>query len=255
MSRVPSDETLPAMWPSATSGARPLPVDVVELGRLTLEVQAKRSPVEPGFSVGHVDVSAGTLGAFVTPGKTLRILSNCHVLADSGAGAIGDPILYPARDDSGRDPADVVAALSRFVELVPGGDFINTVDCALATPLTARIDDLRFAIPGIGTPAGVADAYRGMRITKVGRTTGKTTGRVRDVHFRFAIPYPRLGQVGFTDQVLCTRYSAGGDSGSLVLEEDSRLAVGLHFAGAKNGSVFNPISQVLRKLRVKLVVG
>ena len=78
-------------------------------------------------------------------------------------------------------------------------------------------------------------------------------GTVRDVHFRFVLEYPGVGNVGYVDQVLCTRYTRPGDSGSLVLDPASGRAVGLHFAGASGGSVFSPIDHVLKGLNVRLV--
>jgi len=92
-----------------------------------------------------------------------------------------------------------------------------------------------------------------MAIVKVGRTTGLTHGEVRDVNFRFVLDYGDAGIVGYTDQVFCTRYSAPGDSGSLVLEEATGKAVGLHFAGANGGSVFSPIRPILRAVRGRLI--
>jgi hypothetical protein len=97
-----------------------------------------------------------------------------------------------------------------------------------------------------------------MEVVKVGRTTGETVGTIKDIHFRFICPYPDVGNVGYLDQVFCTRYSNGGDSGSLVLEHKTGKAVGLHFAGFPDktgvmGSVFNPIDQVLQALGVTLV--
>ena len=65
--------------------------------------------------------------------------------------------------------------------------------------------------------------------------------------------YDEVGGVGFVDQVLCTRYTKPGDSGSLVLDKESGKAVGLHFAGANGGSVFSPIDDVLEALGVTLV--
>lgn len=43
-----------------------------------------------------------------------------------------------------------------------------------------------------------------------------------------------------------------GDSGALVLEKSTLKAVGLHFAGAERGNVFNPIENVLSTLHVEL---
>ena len=253
--RLSALEALPPALPTRAGVAEAVPIDVVELGRLRLEapLNVKRNPIQPGFSIGHVNVTAGTLGAIVTPRKTYRILSNSHVLARSGLAKLGDSILYPGPADGGRNSQDLVAELSRIVPFVVGGEFVNTVDCALARPIPGRLADLRSRIPGIGLPKGVVEPQRGMKIVKVGRTTKKTTGEIRDKNFRFVLHFDRIGDVGFRDQILCTRYTQPGDSGSLVLERNTNLAVGLHFAGASGGSVCNPITEVLRKLRVKLM--
>lgn len=39
----------------------------------------------------------------------------------------------------------------------------------------------------------------------------------------------------------------------MVIDKATGRAVGLHFAGADGGSVFNPIDEVLKALGVKLV--
>lgn len=253
--RLSGLEALPPAIPLPTV-PEGVPVDVIELGRLHLDVapNKKGTPIGPGFSIGHVDIGAGTLGAVVTPRKTYRILSNSHVLARGGLASLGDPILYPGALDGGTNPVNHVANLSRVVPFVLGGEFVNSADCALATPVSNRLADLRSRIPGLGFPAGLAEPERGMKIVKVGRTTRKTTGEVRDVHFRFVFQYEGVGDVGFRDQILCTRYSEPGDSGSLVLQRGTNFAVGLHFASAEGGSVCNPITEVLRQLRVQLVM-
>jgi hypothetical protein len=252
--KLRADAMIPPTMPESMSGPAAVPTDVIAIGRLRLEVNAIRKPVQPGNSIGHVDISAGTLGALVKKGPAVHILSNSHVLARSGRAKIGDDILYPGDADGGKSPADFVATLSGFKKFVTGGDFVNRADCAIARPLAARRDELVSAIKGLGVPRGTIAAVRGMKVVKVGRTTNKTTGTVRDVHFRFALDYDDIGKsVGFLDQVFCTRYSRPGDSGSLVLDQASRKAVGLHFAGANGGSVFSPIGTVLSTLGVTLV--
>jgi len=234
------------------------------IGRPQLEVKdlasplAKRTPIQPGFSIGHVKVTAGTLGAIVKKGNQLMLLSNCHVLANSGKGKKGDKILYPGDADGGSLPDDLVGELADFVKFKTGGDFVNLVDCAVAIPLPARLAEVIADIKGLGIPKGVSKPERGMTVTKVGRTTGKSTSTIKDVNFRMTLNYPGVGDVGLLDQVFCSRYTNGGDSGSLVIEKASGKAVGLHFAGYpdKNGvkgSVFNPIKAVLGALKVKLV--
>jgi hypothetical protein len=264
LSKLGAHAAVPPTVPEAIAGPEAMPTDVVALGRPRLEVDdlpsplATRDPIQPGFSIGHVDVTAGTLGAIVTrDGKTL-ILSNSHVLANSGLGKKGDGILYPAALDDGKSPKDVVAKLYDFVQFKVGDDFLNHVDCAVALPLDKRMDDLQSAIKDLFVPRGITKPRRDMEIVKVGRTTGETVGTIKDIHFRFIIEYEGVGKVGFLDQVFCTRYSNGGDSGSLVLDRKTKKAVGLHFAGFPDkkgvmGSVFNPIDQVLTALGVTLV--
>ncbi len=243
------DAVPPAVHPALTLTDTAVPTDVIVLGRLRLDGVS----IKPGASMGHVNAPAGTFGALVRRNRKLEVLSNSHVLARSGKGRRGDAILSPGKGDGGTAAQDVVARLSRFKKFVVGGAFVNRVDCAAATPTSSRLQDFKSAIPGVGVPRGTIAASRGMKIVKVGRTTGKTVGVVEDIHFRVVFPYPGVGKVGFIDQVLCSRYSAPGDSGSLVLDRRTKRAVGLHFASAPEGSVFSPIEDVLKALRVKLV--
>ena len=264
LNKLGAKSVVPPAVPEGISGSEPIPTDVVAIGRPRLEVDdlasplATRDPIQPGFSIGHVDVTAGTLGAIVIKDGQFLILSNSHVLANSGLGKKGDGILYPASGDDGKAPKDLIAKLVDFVPFQLGDDFLNHVDCAVALPLPKRMGHLRSEIKGLFVPRGTSKPLRGMEVVKVGRTTGETVGTVKDIHFRFICPYPDVGNVGYLDQVFCTRYSDGGDSGSLVLDRQTKKAVGLHFAGFPDkkgvmGSVFNPIDQVLSALGVTLV--
>jgi len=243
-----SEAVPPAVHPALAQTNAVVPTDVIVLGQLRLD-----AAIKPGDSLGNIRVSAGTFGALVRHNRQLEVLSNSHILARSGKGRKGDKILSPAKDDGGKAPDDVVALLTRFLKFVVGGAFVNKADCAVAAPVAGRLQDFRSAIPGVGVPKGTIAPKRGMKIVKVGRTTGKTTGVIEDIHFRVVFPYPGVGKVGYVDQVLCSRYSAPGDSGSLVLDKQTKRAVGLHFASAPEGSVFSPIENVLKALRVTLV--
>jgi hypothetical protein len=255
LSKLRALAAIPPTVPESLSGPEAIPTDVVVFGKVVPEAKplVTRTPIQPGFSIGHMDTTAGTLGAVVRKGGELYLLSNSHVFALSGTAHKEDAILYPGKADGGKNPDDVVVRLAGFSKFHTGGDFVNHVDCAIAKPTAARLADVVSEIKGLGVPKGTITPARGMTIVKVGRTMGKTTGEVRDVHFRFTLQYDEVGEVGFLDQVLCTRYSKSGDSGSLVLDQATGKAVGLHFAGAKGGSVFNPIDQVLKALGVTLV--
>jgi hypothetical protein len=249
-----AEMAIPGSVPDPLSGTEAIPTDVKVIGRMRPEVNATRKHFQPGNSIGHVEATAGTLGAVVKKGDAFHILSNSHVLALGGLARKGDSIVYPGIADGGAMSADLVAKLAGFKKFAMGAGYLNRVDCAIAKPTAERLGDLMTEIKGLGLPSGTIKPVRGMKVTKVGRTTGKTTGVIQDVHFRFTLDYEGdIGEVGFLDQVLCTRYTDDGDSGSLVLDKATGRAVGLHFAGANGGSVFNPIDEVLKALGVKLV--
>ena len=90
-----------------------------------------------------------------------------------------------------------------------------------------------------------------MTVVKRGRTSGDTASTVEDVNFRAIIEYEGVAKVGFLDQALCRRYTSPGDSGAIVVDKKSGKIVGLHFAGASGGSVFNPIGPVMKALKFK----
>lgn len=228
--------------------------DVKEIGTLAPEIAKKSKPLQSGFSVGHVRSTAGTLGAIVKRGGKLYLLSNSHVLARSGSAALGDPIVYPGPADGGKVPANLVARLSDFSRFDTSGTLVNRVDAALAEVERSRLEGIEFDIDKATAPFATIAPQRGMHVAKAGRTTGKTRGEVIDVNFRFVLEYSGLaGKVGFIDQVLCTRYTDAGDSGAIVVDADSGKIVGLHFAGAEGGSVFNPIRPVMSALKFNFV--
>ena len=99
-------------------------VDVVETGPIyPLSFTARERPAPSGISIGHPNVTAGTLGCLVKDlsDSSLCILSNNHVLADSNAASIGDNIIQPGSADGGVVPGDVIAKLKRFQVVNPTG--------------------------------------------------------------------------------------------------------------------------------------
>jgi len=100
--------------------------DIIEVGDIRLQDERREfcRPAQPGMSLGHYKISAGTFGAVVkdkTSGQLL-ILSNNHVLANitdgnDGRSAVGDPITQPGTYDGGRAKGGTIAHLHRFVPL------------------------------------------------------------------------------------------------------------------------------------------
>lgn len=238
----------------------PVTTDVEEIGVLSTQPNTTRlRPAAPGFGVGHLQITVGTLGCLVQKKgnkKTLYILSNSHVLANEGLAAAGDPIVQPGRDDGGASPEDVIAELTEWAPFqFTATGFPNLVDAAIAKVKSA--ESITSAIRLIGVPKGISTTVRrGMRVQKTGRTTDYTQGIIKDINFRPQLRYKKPGggksRVGFRDQVLCTRYTDGGDSGSAVLNMQGKV-VGLHFAGSVSGSVFNRIGNVLAALDIEVI--
>ena len=234
--------------------------DVEEIGRVEAESFRERvRPAMPGCGLGHPNVSVGTFGCLVRKrgdASGLYILSNSHVLADEGVAEIGDPILQPGAFDGG-GRGDRLARLSEFQPFTFSRvGYLNFVDAAIAEVDPGRVEEV-IRILGVA-PSGVGRVLRrGMQVQKVGRTTDHTVGIVRDVDYRFSLSYKnpdtgRRSRVGFRDQVLCSRYTAGGDSGSLVMNM-REYALGLHFAGSPSTSIFSRIRDVFSALDIQLV--
>ena len=240
--------------------SRKIPTDVEEIGKVATEPNTSRvRPAVPGFGVGHLKVSVGTFGCLVQKKgdkKGLYILSNSHILANQGVAKVGDVIIQPGRADGGRAPRDVIARLNDWVPFqFTASTFPNLVDAAIAKVKSRKL--VTSAIRLIGVPKGVSKTVRiGIRVQKTGRTTDHTHGIIKDVNYRLFLNYKKpgggTGRAGLRDQVLCTRYTAGGDSGSAVLNMQNKV-VGLHFAGSPSTSIFNRIGHVLDLLGIVVV--
>lgn len=217
-------------------------------------------PVPIGVSTGHPDVTAGTIGARVTDGERTFALSNNHIFAANNGGREGDNLLQPGRVDGGRDPDDTFGTLYDFEPLHfcrLGACDPNRIDAALALTTPDQLDT---ATPdgGYGSPRPWSDeAVLGMTVQKYGRTTGHTVGEITGIHATLDVSY-RNGTARFEDQIVITGngFSAGGDSGSLVVTKGvllgDRRPVGLLFAGSPNTTLANPIDDVLERFGVRV---
>ena len=206
-------------------------------------------PAPGGVSIGHFEITAGTLGSAVwsnETGETL-ILSNNHVLAASSTVETGlplnkVPILQPGVFDGGNVKEDIIGTLYRFVPLHPGE--LNKFDAALARPLDPA--DVTTEILEIGKISAIADPKLRMTVRKSGRSSGLTSGRVILLDADIEVDYgPFL--LTFTDQVISSIFSRGGDSGSVIVGPDN-TAVGLLFAGSDIITAFCPMRPLAEEL-------
>jgi hypothetical protein len=216
-----------------------VPVEVEAVGRIYAQVDPTARfarPVPTGVSTGHPDITAGTIGARVTDGSRVFALSNNHVYANENRAALLDPVLQPGAYDGGTAPNDTIGTLYRYVPLKFDGS-ANRVDAAIALSDPTLLGNSTPA-DGYGVPSStIAAAVANMQVIKYGRTTGLTSGRVDSVNASVNVTYDS-GTALFTGQVIIKgtagAFSAGGDSGSLIVTASGHNPVALLFAGSNH---------------------
>ena len=210
---------------------------------------ARHRPASPGVSTGHPSITAGTIGARVTNGTDFFALSNNHVYAASNSASIGDPVLQPGTFDGGT-AADAIGTLSDFEPIKFDGSN-NTIDAAVAS---VSPSDLTPTTHCGWTPSSATSAAElRMKVKKCGRTTGETSGRVTAINATVDVSYAS-GIARFVAQIVVQpgNFSAGGDSGSLIVSKDGNNPVGLLFAGSTFATIANPIDPVLARFGVTI---
>jgi hypothetical protein len=206
----------------------------------------------------------GTLGSMVQDSQNVQyILSNNHVLADQNTAKLGELIVQPGLADVSclKSTSDSVASFSRTVHINFAGR-TNTLDAAIASVEPGQVSPEILFIGPIAS--SLATPTIGLAVQKMGRTTCLTTGKIAELNANLSVNYsdthkPKMAK--FVNQILVTgsgatpNFSAAGDSGSLIVTDDScPRAVALLFAGTSNGmTIGNPISAVLSGLNVSMV--
>jgi hypothetical protein len=254
--KAPEEHVLEgALVPKKMAG---VPTDVIEVGEFRAsQTRGFYRPMQSGVSLGHVRGTDGTGGCLVRKGSALFILSNRHVLAPNQTAQVNDFILQPAPADGGIVPTHVIARLSA-ASPIHFGQIPNRVDCAVAQTNAERVDPKIFLHGPINQQPD--QAREGMRVLKVGRTTGKTYGVVRSVSAVNVVTYGAQSAL-FVDQILIQSstggsFAAAGDSGALVIAEDTNRPVGLLFGASSTSSfaVANHIGDVLEALQLDAIV-
>ncbi|WP_378956775.1 hypothetical protein [Pelosinus sp. sgz500959] len=264
------------LLPSSLYG---IDMDVIPVGRLMAKTSSSQfsagssnlteriRPAQGGYSIGHVRITAGTMGTCVYDllpknigiPKKYYILSNNHVLAEENNAYPGDPIIQPGRVDGGSSPFDTIATLSRFIPIdfepfIPRYLHNNVVDAAIAQ---GQLHNLNRAIYWMGHLRGWLPKSKvnvGLLVQKTGRTTGFTRGRIVATNATVDVSYEGGKVARFKDQIVNTAMTAGGDSGSLLITLINHLpfAIGLHFASSPFMSIANQIENVRSLLKVEI---
>src|ERR1700676_167598 len=213
----------------------------------------------------------GTLGSLVTRGGVQYILSDNHILARSDAGTVGDAIVQPGLIDT---PTCTTAGTNTVANLTQFSNLQATppqnLDAAIAQVVAGKVDPagkivyLGATVDANGVP--VADAPQGgaglptssvavgRAVAKSGRSTGLSCSTVEATNISTSVAYtvncdgtgtkftaPYTNQIG----VVGGDFSGQGDSGSLIVTQDTDTPVALLYAGSDIDTVGNPVADVL----------
>jgi hypothetical protein len=219
-------------------------------------------------SNGGVGCRGGTFGSLLQRGGIQYVLTNWHIGAATDGGVTGDPFVQPGLEDAQCD-AQQTTTVANLTELLnPQTQTGDKVDAAIAQVVSGAVDptgsvlqlgsNVVNGVPQSGPPAagsGTA-AYIGELVAKSGRTTGLTCATVQSVDTSINITYTdqcstTTYTVSFSNQVTVagSGFLAGGDSGSLIVDQNTAEPVALLFGGDANAGVGNPISDVLAALK------
>ena len=222
-------------------------------------------------------IGAGTLGFLAkdSAGNLVGVTNN-HVAGACNHAAPGLPILAPGPLDVTEDGI-APFTVGRHWKLLPINDGIpENIDISQNCDASAFqiLDPARVSsMQGnrYDTPATVLEPEAGMRVEKIGRTTGLTIGTIvaeaaSPLPISYAIPEYNIRKSVFFPKVYIVQgaqesmFSKPGDSGSLVTALDdggNRVAVGLIFAGneQKGLSFILGLPTILEKLELQILNG
>jgi len=253
--RLPVQERIPKRLKLASVGQEVL-TDIVELrGRITAHAA---SMIQPGNEVGHEQGEPGTLGLLVRKAGSPGVLAlGCsHVLARSG-------VVDPAASNRVEHPLDVNAdpEQNRFGQLTT--DFVTlsrdekaSEDFALArveVPWRPALADTGLIVSGIIDPTTIA---QGTATLMNGVKTKDAHGIVLNSNWSGTVSdVPFVGDVDFENLVSYQTACLPGDSGTVVLQDGTTMALGIHIAGspADNFGLFMPLGPVFDRLGLQVV--
>lgn len=235
----------------------------------------------------NLDGNSGTIGyfcrkkSFLTRRSEVYLLSNSHVFADLRRMNVEthDFILQPSPGEGAKSRP--IAELTNLSPLKFDNDVTdaNSIDASIAKLFKQQAH--KFVLPFIGEIKRFVEKEEfelGEKAQKFGRTTGYTSGNLFSVSLDIWIKYDRTGKDAFfadqflveTDKTQYEKFVDKGDSGSLLIDGENNT-VGLIFAGANgkvdlkdseqnaqivvnNYGVANPISEVLEKMKIELIL-
>ncbi|HJW92563.1 MAG TPA: trypsin-like serine protease [Thermoanaerobaculia bacterium] len=267
----------PVQFVDAEGDASPLykriALSVKALGGGVFPEQQRHRPLVCGLQIQNFDddsrqglfaqgeIIVGSIGCFVKKGKNTFILSNNHVVAGENRGKANDRILQQGAIKF--NITQNAASLGTFVPIqfspvgatvLKGNVVFNDVDAGIAKLVSgAKAKNQYLSGRKEKPPVSIGTAQRDALVSKVGRTTGPTHGKITSIAtivgpvaydgkpawFRNSIEIEGIGM----------QFSDHGDSGSAIVNENGEL-VGLLYAGNGTQTYACPIAAVLEALGV-----
>ncbi len=271
----------PATFPSpntvtvtATAGTQTAS-DIVTIVFPNDNAISEATPVKLGTSGGNVtDTSTtscciGTMGSLWTRADLAQpvILSNNHVLDRSSFGTPGQSIAQPGPTACFGGSSKPIAILTAGAPLAPAGTAQgrtgaspSNTDSAIAQIVPGAVDlagtilDLGAAgstsIAAAPPSSTIAAPALNMAVAKSGRTTGLTCSTIGSIKADIQVDYETscgskvtAFTATYRGQVMINggSFSAGGDSGSLIVNSANAQPVALLYGGSPTDTVANPL--------------
>ena len=254
-----------------------LPTDVIEtptalLGLTSVDdrrqCESTNDPIRPlqsGIAIAPPGSQGfGAIGWFCRSnasgeGNDRFLLSNWHVLTKYGAAA---PPALVRQPPGSPNPGKTIAHLHRAATVLPGAAHSNLCDAAIAK--LANGVGFELTVRGIGAIGGsISPPSIHQRVQKRGPQSCLSTGRISDFPYITSVSAGREHSPTylFIDQMrieaeVGSEFSVGGDSGSLVLEQQTLNPVGLLFAKDNTNSrysIASPLSTICEELQIDLI--
>lgn len=237
-----------------------VPVKVVRSGQPTvLSVPVVRAiynnrvkrirPLVGGISVGHPEVTAGTLTGFLERDGEIIGHANSHVgcpqWGDTQLGDVGDPVYQPGVYDGGSEEDEI-------------GEVIGVE--SIETYKSNRLDSMIFSIKEeiqkmimeVGRYFHTVEPYRGMAVKKSGARSGVNYSKVIDVNATFEVS--AWEDVTFENVVVLSPACAiPGDSGAWVGDDNDRTSLVI-FAGSPYVTLAMRASDIERRWNAKFAM-
>ena len=257
-SKIPDESSIESTFlvPKRVPDVNDIETDVVEVGVIRQWAVNDGNfprPVPCGVGIAAAFTNSagtrevGTLGARCVVNNQWAILSNNHVLALNDQLPLGT---YIVQDGLGVTPTDVIGQLSNKVPLSESSP--NTVDAAIALSGSQYVAGT-FSYTLNPTPI-TATPYQSVR--KDGYMTGTTSGQIVALNANVDITaadgrvFPFEGMIEIQG-VGGMPFSAGGDSGSLVVSLPDFRPVAMIVGGSGQLTFASPIQAVMDALSIE----